>query len=79
MTLNEGVAVLFDPDTQGSASGAAGLAALLLDVLLELGNGSGLFCDELFDRSTPRCWRQCRVDQEYLALDMGDDPLLCGG
>ena len=76
MTCNKRAPALFEPATKAGARRAAGMTALLLDVLLELENGCGLFGDELLDRGVPCRHRQRGIDRGNLALDMGDDPLL---
>ena len=76
MTCSERAPALFESATKAGARRAAGMTALLLDVLLELEDGCGLFGDELLDRRVPCRHRQRGIDRGDLALDMGDDPLL---
>ena len=76
VTRDKRAPALFEPATQAGARRAAGMTALLLDVLLELEDGRGLFGDELLDRRMPCRHRQRGIDRGDLALDMGDDPLL---
>ena len=79
MTCNKRAPALFESATKAGTRRAAGMTALLLDVLLELENGCGLFGDELLDRRVPCRHRQRGIDRGDFALDMGDDPLLgCG-
>ena len=78
MAGDEVAPAFLESATKAGARRAAGVAALLFDVLLELEDGCGLFGDELLDRRVPRRHRQRRIDRGNFALNMGDDPLLGG-
>ena len=62
MTCNKRAPALFESATKAGARRAAGVTALLLDVLLELEDGCGLFGDELLDGRVPCRHRQRGID-----------------
>lgn len=73
---DEGTPAFPESGVKAGTRCAVGMAALLLDISLELSECRGLFGNKLLDRGTLRCRRQRWVDQGNLALHMGDDLLL---